>query len=163
MSKLKREFVPEKMVDENLNKVRMKARRCYSNSVVKSKPYLSLQFGFWGILDSHSERKAFSITAALSHHFITKLICELLLHFLDFPSLPVISQCPCHFLVGHFLAVAFLNAPAMSQCFFVLRGELECAFFLIYPPDAILHISASKQIEKKLVQSDFLLTTYMKK
>lgn len=98
-----------------------------------------------------------------SHHLSAKLIGQLLLDLLDLPSLAVVSQCPCHLLVGHFLAVAFLNAPAVSQCFFVLGGELESALILIHPPDAIFHISTSKQVKKKLVQSDFLFAACRKK
>lgn len=97
------------------------------------------------------------ISASPSHYLSTKLVGQLLLDLLDFPRLAVVSQCPCHLLVGHFLAVALLDPPAVCQCLFVFGGELKSAFFLVYPPDAVLHLSTSKKVQKELIQADFLL------
>lgn len=92
-----------------------------------------------------------------SHHLSTKLVGQLLLDFLDLPCLAIVSQSPCHLLVGHFLTIAFLDAPAMRQCFFVFGGELESTFFLVYPPDAVLHVSAAKEVQKELIQTYLFL------
>lgn len=97
-----------------------------------------------------------------SHHLSTKLVGQLLLDLLDLPCLAVVSQSPCHLLVGHFLAIAFLYAPAMCQCFFVFGGELESTFFFIYPPDAVLHVSTAKKVQKELIQTYLFLAACMR-
>jgi len=97
-----------------------------------------------------------------SHHLSTKLVGQLLLDLLDFPCLAVVSQSPCHLLVSHFLAIAFLDAPAVRQCFFVFGGELESTFFFIYPPDAVLHVSTAKKVQKELIQTYLFLAACMR-
>lgn len=133
------------------------------SAVLLSPINVSLWVGFSGFQHLCSKRIVLSLYASPSHHLSTKLVCQLLLDFFYFPSLAVVSQCPCHLLVGHFLAVAFLDAPTVSQCLFVFGGELESAFLLVHPPDTIFHISTLKQVQKKLVQSNFLLTPCGKK
>lgn len=122
-------------------------------------PNVSLCDGFSGFQALCSKRIVLPLNAS-SHHLSTKLVRQLLLDFPDLPGLAIVSQCPGHLLVGHFLAVTLLDAPAVSQCLFVFGGELESAFFFIHPPDAVLHISTLKQAQKELVQSDLLLTAY---
>lgn len=97
-----------------------------------------------------------------SHHLSTKLVGQLLLDFLDLSCLAVVSQSPCHLLVGHFLAIAFLDAPAMSQCFLVFGGELESTFFLVHPPDAVLHVSTAKKVQKELIQTYLFLAACLR-
>lgn len=97
-----------------------------------------------------------------SHHLSTKLVGQLLLDLLDLPCLAVVSQSPCHLLVSHFLAIAFLDAPAVCQCFFVFGGELESTFFLVHPPDAVLHVSTAKKVQKELIQTYLFLAACVK-
>lgn len=92
-----------------------------------------------------------------SHHLSTKLVGQLLLDLLYLPCLAVVSQSPCHLLVSHFLAIAFLDAPAVRQCFFVFGGKLESTFFLVHPPDAVFHVSAAKKVQKELIQTYLFL------
>lgn len=104
-----------------------------------------------------SVRIMLPISGPPSHHLSTKLVGQLLLNLLDLPCLAIVSQSPCHLLVGHFLAIAFLDAPAMSQCFFVFGGELESTFLLVHPPNAVLHVPTAKKVQKELIQTYLFL------
>lgn len=104
-----------------------------------------------------SVRIMLPISGPPSHHLSTKLVGQLLLNFLDFPCLAIVSQSPCHLLVGHFLAIALLDAPAMRQCFFVFGGELESTFFLVHPPNAVLHVPTAKKVQKELIETYLFL------
>lgn len=92
-------------------------------------------------------------------NFSTELIRQLFLDLPHFSSLAVVAQCPGHLLICHLLAVAFLNTPTVSKGFFVLGGKLEGSFVLIYPPNALLHVSIMQQLEKELIESNLLLTS----
>lgn len=50
---------------------------------------------------------------ALPKYLSTELVGELFLDLLDFSRLAIVSQCPCHLLVGHLLAISLLYAPAV--------------------------------------------------
>jgi len=49
----------------------------------------------------------------LPKYFSTELVGELFLDLLDFSCLAIVSQCSCHLLVGHLLAISLLYAPAV--------------------------------------------------
>lgn len=95
--------------------------------------------------------------AALPQHLSTELVCQLLLDLFHLACLAVVAQCPGHFLVGHLLAIALLNTPAVCQGFLVFGGELERAFVPVHPPDALLHVAIPQEVQQKLVQADLLL------
>lgn len=95
--------------------------------------------------------------APAAQHLPAELVGELLLHLLDLACLAVVAQRAGHLLVGHLLAVALLDAPAVCQRLLVLGRELEGALVLVYPPDAVLHVPAAQQVEQELVQADLLL------
>lgn len=132
-------------------------RKMRPSPLLASSQEVVIYFSCIGSQDLYSVRIMLPIAACPSHHLSTKLVGQLLLDLLDFPCLAIVSQSPCHFLVGHFLAVTLLDAPAVCQCLFVFGGELESAFFLVYPPDAVFHVSIAKKVQKELVQTDFFL------
>lgn len=151
-------FVPETMEVYKHVTTRSIVKDVFRSSFAKSNQCFFI-FGFSRFWELFSKKIVLPIRAPPSHHLSAKLVCQLFLDFLDLPSLAVISQSPCHLLVSHFLAIALLDSPAVSQCLFVFGGKLESALFFIHPPDAIFHFSIAKQIQKELVQSDFFLTS----
>lgn len=64
-----------------------------------------------------------------------ELVCELASHFHDLAGAAVVSQGPCHLLVGHGLAVALALAPALGQLLLVLGDEVEGAAAAVRPLD----------------------------
>lgn len=95
--------------------------------------------------------------APAAQHLPAELVGELLLDLLDLARLAVVAQRSGHLLVGHLLAVALLDAPAVRQRLLVLGRELERALVLVHPPDAVLHVAAAQQVQQELVQADLLL------
>lgn len=70
-----------------------------------------------------------------------ELVREFLLDLFDLAGLAVVAQGSGHLLVGHFLAVALLLAPAVGECLLVFGGELKDASLSVHPPDAVPHVT----------------------
>lgn len=64
-----------------------------------------------------------------------ELVSEFAAHFYDLTGAAVVSQSPCHLLIGHGLAVALALAPALGQLLLVLGDEVEDAAAAVCPLD----------------------------
>lgn len=93
------------------------------------------------------------------HHLAAELVRQLLLDLFDLAGLVVVAQGPGHLLVGHFLAVALLLAPAAGECLLVFGGELKDASLSVHPPDAVPHVSVLQEVQEELIETHFTLVS----
>lgn len=101
-------------------------------------------------------RPLLPVQMSLAQHLIAELIRQLLLDLLHLSCFAVVTQSSGHFLIGHFFAVPLLDAPAVREDLFVFGGELERALVPVHPPDTVLHVAVSQQVQEKLEQADLL-------
>lgn len=92
----------------------------------------------------------------LSQHLVAELIRQLLLDLFHLSRFAVVTQSSRHFLIGHLFAVSLLDPPAMREGLFVFGRELERAFVPVHPPNTVLHVAVSQQVQEKLVKTDLL-------
>lgn len=90
----------------------------------------------------------------IPEHVLTELVCEFLFHFFNLAGFTIIPKSSSHFLVGHLLAITFLQTPMRCQSFFMLCGKLKNPLVLVHPPDTVTHESVFKQVQEELIQAD---------